>query len=48
MLRESFELRNQGDYDIFITFSQEDVQQRFEKMKTFIALIERHMSEHIE
>lgn len=43
MLREAFELRNQGDYDAFITFSDADIRHRFEDMKTFISAIEDHI-----
>ncbi len=48
MLREAFELRNQGDYDVFLTFSEADVRQRFEEMRAFIGVIEQHISEQIE
>lgn len=48
MLREAFELRNQGDYDAFMTFSETDVRQRFEEMKAFINIIEQHISGYIQ
>lgn len=48
ILREAFELRNQGDYDAFITFPENDVRQRFEEMKAFIGAIEQYISTRIK
>lgn len=47
MLREAFELRNQGDYDAFIRFSQDDVLKRFEDMKAFISGVEKFISDNV-
>lgn len=44
-LREAFEVRNQGDYDAYIEFSEENVVQRLERMKDFVSAIERHILE---
>ncbi len=43
MLREAFELRNQGDYDAFIEFSQADVLERLDELIAFIKAIETYL-----
>lgn len=48
ILREAFELRNQGDYDAFMIFSEADVRQRFEEMHAFIGVIAQHISAQLE
>ncbi len=41
-------LRNQGDYDAFIEFSQDDVLKRLEDMKAFISGVEKFMSDNVQ
>lgn len=44
MLREAFELRNKGDYDVFVEFSRTDVLKQFEEMKAFIDVLEQYIN----
>jgi uncharacterized protein (UPF0332 family) len=44
MLRDAFEMRNHGDYDAFIEFSQADVLRHFEEMKAFIDVLEQYIN----
>ncbi|MBC8485782.1 MAG: HEPN domain-containing protein [Bacteroidetes bacterium] len=44
IIRDAFELRTEGDYEVFIDFSREEILDKFESMKVFIAEIERFIS----
>lgn len=40
MLTETFDLRNQSDYDAYIQLEENDVRQRYEETKAFITALE--------
>ncbi len=45
ILRDAFELRNQGDYDAYIEFNSPEVRIWLKEMKKFIESIEAHLSD---
>ncbi len=45
VVRKAFDMRCDGDYEDFITFSQDEVETIFEQMKAFVVRIEKLISE---
>ena len=43
MLRDAFKERQKGDYEIFVQFTKEEVDEMFADMKIFVAEIENHL-----
>jgi len=43
MIRDAFRERQKGDYEVYIQFSKEEVEQLFEDMKVFVTEIENHV-----
>jgi uncharacterized protein (UPF0332 family) len=48
ILKEAYEFRQQGDYEPYIEYNENDINDLFDKMKDFINKIEEHINKNID